>query len=389
METGDADGGWIATATDLVRFFQALDGSGPKRLIKAKTFKLMIDRPSYMKGSSAWYGFGLDVSWNRKAWEHSGTLDGATSSLVRDRHGYVYAMLCNYWPADSDYTSVVAYAIAQVSVWSNIKKFLVPHTCAATNNKAKAISIHIPHQDFLLNSAAMEKQGYTPCWITGYQVKGQTYLCVIWTNQCKYTCQHSMSENEFLQMIQRMDINLIHVDSYLCGDEVKYAAVYSQADSNAPWSVHLLPEQHVHECIKAEGTKGFTPTKISIHCSQGNTVATLLFRREKINGCWVKTDLDSSNYQADFNKHTRYGHMMAYVKPYQGPSNEIHFSTIWTNPGPYQYTSEFDMSKYRFLNDFMFAAEKKFEPLCLCGYEEENAEKFVAVCVKKVPPKSV
>ena len=31
LENGDADGGWIATATDLVRFMCALDGSGPTR----------------------------------------------------------------------------------------------------------------------------------------------------------------------------------------------------------------------------------------------------------------------------------------------------------------------------------------------------------------------
>ena len=31
LENGDADGGWISTATDLVRFMCALDGSGPHR----------------------------------------------------------------------------------------------------------------------------------------------------------------------------------------------------------------------------------------------------------------------------------------------------------------------------------------------------------------------
>ncbi len=42
LENGDADGGWIATATDLVRFMCALDGSGPTRYSNGIAYRMRI-----------------------------------------------------------------------------------------------------------------------------------------------------------------------------------------------------------------------------------------------------------------------------------------------------------------------------------------------------------
>ena len=42
MEAGDADGGWIASPSDLITIMEALEGLGEKRLLKPDTFKYVF-----------------------------------------------------------------------------------------------------------------------------------------------------------------------------------------------------------------------------------------------------------------------------------------------------------------------------------------------------------
>ncbi len=405
METGDADGGWIATATDLVRFFNAIDGSSSTtRLIKPESFKQMIERPSYAKGSS-WYGFGLDVSWYRKAWEHSGTLDGATSSLVRDKNGYTFAFLSNFWPPDSDYTSLCSYAISRVKAWNKVKKVDVPYADGVTLDKKYMLKVALPVEEYGHVDSIFTCQGYQPTWISGYLANGHTYLNVIWSNE-KRNCvvEPRLSESEFCETLQECRENgyrLCHIDTYLYEGQVMYAVIFIKELVSLPWLVyHNLTLDELQQKICDLQEQDYVISHQSITDTDSSIVraAAVFIKSDQSqitnivkphhHGCWPKFNLSITKYQKDFNSHTRYGHLLAYVKAYCH-NNTVKFSTIWTNPGPYRYTSEFEMSRHRLLNDFLFTAEKYFEPLCISGYEDDGAHKFVAVCVKKVSHKSV
>ena len=390
LEYGDADGGWIASASDLVIFMNALCGDGPQSLLKKETFKQMIARPSYSKGS-AWYGFGLDVTWYGKSWEHGGTLDGATSTLVRDRNGFAWAFLANYWPPDSDYTSLISYGLSKVKDWCKVKKVDIEYGDAATLNRKYVINIKLPHAAYEHRHNIFTSLGYRPYWINGYQVKGHTYLNVIWVKDKQdYVSHHALTESELTSWVNRYPVvgyRPCHIDSYMCGKECLYAVIFLK-QSSSPWKLyHCLSMEQLTAKTSKLKEQGYIITRQSVTFVNEQHQVAALYEKQDSGGNWSKTGLNSEAYLSEFAKHTRYGHLLAYVKGYEdgeAPS----FSTIWTNPGPYHYTSEVDMSACRLLNDFVFAAEKKFNPLCISGYEEEGAHKFVAVCFKKVPAKS-
>jgi CubicO group peptidase (beta-lactamase class C family) len=101
LEALDAHGGWIASASDLVRFASALDGRRPPRLLKPESIakiESLSDPPIYMdKGKERHYGLGwvIVAEPGRKYWYHDGLLAGTRTMLIHSCDGLVMAALFN------------------------------------------------------------------------------------------------------------------------------------------------------------------------------------------------------------------------------------------------------------------------------------------------------
>lgn len=104
LEAMDAHGGWISTATDLVRFAERLHHGTPP-LMRSTLRGRMFARPAGPLGrddrgqpSSVYYGMGWQVRPHDGGgvthW-HSGALDGTSSLLVRRWDGWSWAVLFN------------------------------------------------------------------------------------------------------------------------------------------------------------------------------------------------------------------------------------------------------------------------------------------------------
>ncbi|MFG0334273.1 MAG: serine hydrolase domain-containing protein [Maioricimonas sp. JB049] len=87
----DAHGGWVASASELVRFGVHVDGhSPPADLLDAASLQAMTTP------SSANDGYARGWAVNRaNNWWHVGSFNGAASILVRTHHGYNWAVLVN------------------------------------------------------------------------------------------------------------------------------------------------------------------------------------------------------------------------------------------------------------------------------------------------------
>jgi CubicO group peptidase (beta-lactamase class C family) len=87
----DAHGGWLASASDLVRFATHVDGFSAKRnILKPATIRVMTTasaaNPGYAKG------WEVNSSGN---WWHNGSLPGTSSLMVRTASGLCWAGLAN------------------------------------------------------------------------------------------------------------------------------------------------------------------------------------------------------------------------------------------------------------------------------------------------------
>lgn len=106
----DSHGGWIATATDLVRFLVRMDGfATPADLVRADSVTTM------MTGSVAnpGYGRGWGVNTSDNSWGHTGRLGGTESVISRRSDGICYAVIANGNGIDPDQVGRdMAYAIS-------------------------------------------------------------------------------------------------------------------------------------------------------------------------------------------------------------------------------------------------------------------------------------
>ena len=95
----DAHGGWIANATDLVRFLLHTDGRDkPADLINAASIKTMTTPGKFNNN----YAMGWNVNENNNWW-HMGSLPGSASVMVRTSHGYSWAVLTNRHSDDKNF----------------------------------------------------------------------------------------------------------------------------------------------------------------------------------------------------------------------------------------------------------------------------------------------
>jgi hypothetical protein len=87
----DSHGGWLATASDLVRFAVRVDGfADPPDLLAPPTIAMMTT-PTAANGA---YARGWSVNRHGNWW-HTGSLPGTTAILVRTARGLCWAALLN------------------------------------------------------------------------------------------------------------------------------------------------------------------------------------------------------------------------------------------------------------------------------------------------------
>ncbi|RYY53335.1 MAG: class A beta-lactamase-related serine hydrolase [Chitinophagaceae bacterium] len=87
----DAHGGWIASATDLMRMLVKYDGFGGKTdLLKPATLQSMTT----VGVANSGYACGWQVN-SLNNWFHQGSLPGTATNLVRTAKGYNWVILCN------------------------------------------------------------------------------------------------------------------------------------------------------------------------------------------------------------------------------------------------------------------------------------------------------
>jgi CubicO group peptidase (beta-lactamase class C family) len=112
VETGDASGGWVASAIDLTRFMTALDGTR-RQFLRPATVVEFTAKPDLVTQNpnppwngterhGGWYGMGIFAQPDTQGltWWHWGNMPGTHAVMLRNGRGYTWAALVNTMPKD-------------------------------------------------------------------------------------------------------------------------------------------------------------------------------------------------------------------------------------------------------------------------------------------------
>jgi CubicO group peptidase (beta-lactamase class C family) len=119
LEDRDAQGGWLSSAPELLRFLSALNGgrTDVKAPIGAGTLGLMLTRPSLPQYADAktFYGLGWSVAPTDKGpiYWHTGVQAGVAALLVQYPSGRAVAVLINSRPKDAGFDGELANTVLQ------------------------------------------------------------------------------------------------------------------------------------------------------------------------------------------------------------------------------------------------------------------------------------
>lgn len=105
VENMDALGAWVATPTDVLKFFLAIDGARGKRLLNEESVRVMRSEPVLAKENDprSFYAAGIHVVRSDKGdnWWHTGSQPGLQTLALRTRQGYAWVAAFNSRPDPS------------------------------------------------------------------------------------------------------------------------------------------------------------------------------------------------------------------------------------------------------------------------------------------------
>lgn len=105
IESMDALGSWVATPSDVLKVFLAIDGARGTRLLPADTLRAMQAEPSLSSvpsGQSRYMGLGVEVAKTTQGanWWHCGSQPGVQTLALRTAAGYAWVIAFNSRPSD-------------------------------------------------------------------------------------------------------------------------------------------------------------------------------------------------------------------------------------------------------------------------------------------------
>ncbi|CAH3121427.1 unnamed protein product [Pocillopora meandrina] len=386
MEEADAHGGWIATASELLKFLLSLEpGVNGKRIISHETFQKMLDKPSFEKDTEEWYGFGLDIRDNGSTWGHSGQMEGTSGVLTRHCEGYAWALLFNSWAKDLDLDGLVKYALSStlcVSMQPSLSG--VFPSSITTEDKRQLIKIMVPKHDFWPLYEDVKSRGFDLTWLNAYRFANALYFNMIFFQNVYLNSAISiyigLTKDACRERLNKLvGLRPVHIETYVDNNDLLYALLLTSNDGNGvSWTLDLdLTVAQHRKNMPVMFKSGFNLTVQCLTEYKGRLHVSVLYEKVLNGECIAEFDLKPDYYQFEFHKQAKEGLMLSYAKAYN-VKGQPRFSVIWTNEKAEISGTRHNVSKYGFLFELREAAKKNFYAKCVSCYNNEDVLNFLA-----------
>ena len=405
----EASCGWIASASDLVRLFDSLEA-----FLSNATIAEMLSRPSYpaARSASAWYGLGLVVESDGRAFWHSGVLDGTTSVLARDEHGFTWSALLNSKLEPNDLGDFLRYVVRRVFVQIDelpIRPTSVPDMendieasepgetfqssvtdapwsffDAASKDGKNFARTMIPDYKFLEFLNSLSPKVYRLIWIDAYEEFGRVYFNAIWTLNnafVRWRAYVDLTSSRYRRRYKArvaQGYRLAHVETYISKRRMRYAAIFVK-DDWPEWTAYegYSTGRHKTEFYRLL-SEGYRLVVQSVVEYKGQLYVAAIYDKIYLGDGRVRLGLTLNEFSEELEKQMEGGRVLAYVQSYE-TRGLLKFSAIWSPKTSRYWAVSQMMTKYTLLNRMIEYSAVNVPLTCVTAYNIDDVLYFAAL----------
>lgn len=195
----------------------------------------------------------------------------------------------------------------------------------------------LPAEDYQCLFDQAMNANYRLEWIDGFNYKGKIYFNVIFrpAGGPPWSAVHNLNGNQYQAEFDKqkgLGFRLKHVDSYLSGNQILYAAIFVK-DGVDVAAYHGISASE-HQKKLDDWTAGpWRPKVLSVVSIGGNRSYTGLYEKANVGSWEAKSFLTAAEYQNLFDENSKKGRHLAYLNVYEHEGSP-RFSAIWNSSTP-------------------------------------------------------
>lgn len=231
------------------------------------------------------------------------------------------------------------------------------------------------------------QSGYQLEWIDGYTNDGKTRFNVIFrTNDqgIAWVSRHNMTGTTYQQNFDRYrdeGFSLTHVDSYVVGNDVLYAAIWTKG-GGAYTAYHGKSREGHQNSFDSLTSEGWKPKVISVASVGGQLRYTALYTKQAIGSFEARSFLTPDEYQTKFDQNKASGRHPYYLNSYLH-EGKLRFSAIWAEkPEVSAYRARHGLTAGQFRTHWEDAMSDSFRTQAITGCEEDGKVQYAAYWTK-------
>jgi CubicO group peptidase (beta-lactamase class C family) len=233
-----------------------------------------------------------------------------------------------------------------------------------------------------------ERSDYRLEWIEGHTIDGKLHFNVIFRahpTTLEWVSNHNMTGAAYqLAFDQRkaQGFALVHVDSYVVGNSVLYAAIWTKGATELSAYHGVTPEAH-QKSFDTLTAQGWKPKVISVVSIGGKLQYTALYDKQAIGAFEARSALTAAEYQLKFDQNSAAGRHLHYLNSFVH-GGKIHFSAIWADkPKIVGSKAQHGMTAAQFLTTWEDAVMgDSFKTRAITAWEEGGKAKYAAYWAK-------
>ena len=224
---------------------------------------------------------------------------------------------------------------------------------------------------------------YMLVWVDGFNVNGDIYFNAVFRPEkgAKWSAVHNLNGSQYQSEVDKrkgLGFRLYHVDSYLAGNQVRYAAIFVKDGGPAVTAYHGLPAAEHQKKLDQLTAGAWRPKNVSVVSIGGNRFYTALYEAANVGGWEAKSFLTPAEYQNLVEENKQKGRQLVYLNAYEH-MGQPRFTAIWNSATKGAFKARHGLTGQAYQNEWESATKSGLFTQLVTGYEDGGGARYAAL----------